>query len=387
MFPIIEIGGSARERGRQHGRHAHDRIRISIATYARLFAYCGLTWEEAQHKALGYRDVIADVSPSLIDEMAGIAEGAGVTESEILALNTRTEILPPTYPAIASTKWNDALAQNRAAGLPDWGECTALAVLPSASIDGKTWLGQNWDWIGPQRSALVILGITDEKDRRAMTLTEAGMLAKIGLNDRGLGIGLNILRSKDDGRTPGVPVHVLLRHLLDCDDVDSAIATARALRHGASSNIPIADAQGHAACLELSPRGVAVMMPEAGTLAHTNHYLDDVQAAHAAPLSAIASTEQRLACAMRHAQRRPLGRDALFALFRDDSEGAMSVCRLPDPALAPEVRIESIAGVVMDLVERVMWIAPDVPSRVDFEPVSLHSATQARVDPSLIAAD
>ena len=382
MFPILDIAGTPRTRGRLHGQLAREQIRISVATYARLFAYCGMTWTEATRKAAGYRDVIGDVAPSLLDEIAGIAEGAGLDASEVLALNARTEILPPTYPVSPSPLRAGALAANREAALPDWGECTALAVLPSASADGKTWLAQNWDWIGAQRAALVVLRMTDEHGRRAMTLTEAGMLAKIGLNDRGFGIGLNILRSLDDGTKPGVPVHVLLRHLLDCDDVEHAITTARALSHGASSNIPIADASGHAACLELSPRGVAVIVPHDGTLAHTNHYLDATQLEHAAPLSTIASTEQRLACAERHAMQKPIRRDSLFALLRDTGDGAYSVCREPDPSLEHEVRIESIAGVAMDLVERVMWIAPDVPSRVDFSPVALDTQAISIAQPS-----
>ena len=391
MFPIVEIAGGPRERGLLHGRIARKQVALSIATYARLFAYCGMTWTDAQGKAGRYRDVIGDVAPALLDEIRGIAEGAGRDESEILALNARTEILPPTFPVSQSPHRPDALSANRAAHVADWsdwGECTALAVLPSASADGKTWLAQNWDWIGPQRDALIVLRIADDDGRRAMTLTEAGMLAKIGINDRGLAIGLNILRSLDDGTQAGIPVHVLLRHLLDCDDVDHAIATARALSHGASSNIPLADAGGHAASLELSPRGVAVIVPENGTLAHTNHYLDNEQLSHAAPLSTIASTEQRLACARRHALARPIARDALFALLRDDSEGQLSVCREPDPAAEPEVRIESIAGVAIDTVERVMWIAPDVPSRVDFEPVALSAtASRSTAGGSLVAAD
>jgi len=42
MFPVIEIQGNPRKRGRIHGREAHSRIELSIATYARLFAYCGI---------------------------------------------------------------------------------------------------------------------------------------------------------------------------------------------------------------------------------------------------------------------------------------------------------------------------------------------------------
>ena len=369
MFPIIAISGTPHERGRQYGAQARGLVRLSIASYARLFAYCGLDWGEAQARAARYRGVIAAAAPALLEEMAGIAEGAGVAEAEILALNARTEILPPTYPAEPSAAWPAARERNRAAGIAEWGECTALAVQPAASRDGTAWLAQNWDWIGAQRAAMVLLRVTGEDGRCLLTLTEAGMLAKIGLNDRGFGVCLNILRSVDDGLAPGVPVHVLLRLLLGCDDVAAAVAAARSLDHGASSNILVADRDGNAGSIEVSPRGVAVLGPANGTLAHTNHFLDAKQAVHAATLNPLASTEQRLACALDHARRGPLGRDEIFALLRDTSGGELAVSRFPDPALAPEVRIETVAGVAMDLTEGVMWVAPDVPARVAFAAV------------------
>ena len=128
MFPIIDIAGAPRERGRQYGFAARGRILHSIATYARLFAYCGLTWGEAEVRALRYREPIAAAAPALLEEMAGTAEGAGVAESEILALNTRTEILPPTYPSDPAPDWSRLLESNRAAGVGDRVDVRAAAA-------------------------------------------------------------------------------------------------------------------------------------------------------------------------------------------------------------------------------------------------------------------
>ena len=86
------------------------------------------------------------------------------------------------------------------------------------------------------------------------------MLAKIGLHEAGFGLGLNILRSVDDGARPGVPVHVLLRHLLDCSSLAQARAEldrAARLGFGAGSNIACVDASGDIACFELAPAGWA----------------------------------------------------------------------------------------------------------------------------------
>ena len=389
MFPLIDVssGATPRERGRLHGAAARGRCAISRSTYARLFAHCGIDWSAACAKAWAYRDVIAAVDADLLEEMAGIAEGAGLDLSEVLALNCRTEILPPGFlgepDPVAAAR---ALAANRARGLPDWldeapldpavgdGECTAMVVAATASADGHTWFAQNWDWIGRQRPALVLLRSHDGRGTAFTTLTEAGMLAKIGLNSHGLALGLNILRSRGDGAQPGVAVHVLLRHLLSAPTLAQARRVLADLHQrlgfGAASNIPCADATGDVASFEVAPAGWAECRPTDGVVVHTNHFLcAPLQPEQVMPTSTL-STELRLATAQRHALPRPLGRVALECFLRDETDGLLSVCRSPDPALAPEARVESVAGVLIDCDARAMWVAPDVPSRVEFQPVA-----------------
>lgn len=373
MFPVIDLAGTAAERGRAHGSLARERIERSIATYARLFAYCGIDWTRAQRRAAGYRETIGAIDPDLVAEIEGVAAGSGRAVDEILALNARTEILPSTYPGEPHPDWRRIAAGNAGAGVPDWGECTAIAVKPAASATGGTLLAQNWDWLGAQRAALVLLRATTPSGRAYLTLTEAGMLAKIGLNDRGLGVCLNILRSRDDGSRPGVPVHVLLRVLLDCGSVAEAIGRASRLAFGASSNVLCADATGDTAALEFSPRGLHVVRGAGATLCHTNHFLAPGAASAESALAPSLSSVPRLdrAEAIAAALPRPIGIADLQRLLRDESDGFLSICRRPDPALAAEVRLESVASVIMEPAASRIHVAPGVPSLTDYVPVSL----------------
>lgn len=359
MFPIVEVSGNAFERGRMHGERARSRVELSLANYARLFAFNGMAWEEAQRRSAGYRDLIGSFDPDLLDEMEGIARGAGRPFSEILALNARTEILPPSF--LTGT---------------DAGECTAIAVCPSASSSSGTLLAQNWDWVGSQRVALILLRVRDGSDPGAapacLTLTEAGMLAKIGFNSCGVGVCLNILRSVFDGAHAGVPVHVLLRALLKRTSVRDAVEFSSKLSFGGSSNILMADSGGDAASLEFSPKGLRVVRAEGGTLCHTNHFLHPEaagwQAAHVANLSTL----PRLAKAREHAAARAEhGIEDVKRLLRDESAGLLSICRKPDASLPPEAQIESVASVIMELGRGIMHVAPDIPSRAAYQPVSL----------------
>ena len=356
MFPVIEVSGGAFERGRRHGEKARAHIARSIANYADLFDFCGLSWAAAQDLARPYRDVIGGFDAALLEEIDGIARGSGRGEAEILALNVRTEILPPSYLAGG-----------------DRGECTAIAVGPAASLTGSALLAQNWDWIGAQREALVLLRVAEEGgDPACLTLTEAGMLAKIGLNAAGFGVCLNILRSVFDGARTGVPVHVLLRALLKRASVRDAVEFAGKLSFGGSSNVLCADRGGDAASLEFSPRGLRVVRGDGATLCHTNHFVHPEARSWQALLADNLSTEPRLECARRHAAARARhGIEDLKRLLRDESAGVLSICRKPDLSLPAQARIESVASVIMELARGAMHVASDIPSRTDYLRVAL----------------
>jgi len=201
------------------------------------------------------------------------------------------------------------------------------------------------------------------------------MLAKIGMNQHGFTLGLNILRSLEDGLRPGVPVHVLLRHLLGCASLPAARAElsriGQTLGFGAASNIPCADAQGEVACFEVAPAGWGEVPPTQGVVVHTNHFVCEALLPAQAPMGHTLSSQPRLATALQHAAQRPIGQPELEGFLRDESDGFLSICRAPDMALPPEGRVESVAGVIINTRTRQMWIAPDVPSRCAFEPVDI----------------
>ena len=395
MFPCIDTLGaaSAHERGQIYGQEAKGRIQHSVITYARLFAACGIDWASACERAMRFEPVIEQVDADLMAELRGMAQGSGQSLGSLMALNCRTEILPPTFFTDEPQLAHAALAANRAAGLPDWladapwdgalkdGECTAMGVTAAASRTGQAWLAQNWDWMGRQREALVLLHTQGPSGQSITTLTEAGMLAKIGINQSGFALGLNILRSNRDGSRLGVPVHVLLRHLLDCRSVAHArerlhaLQTELGLGFGAASNVPCADAEGQAACFEVSPAGWAEVTPTEGVVVHTNHFVCESLLAEQAPMGPGLSSHNRLSTAGQHALKTPIGQADLERFLRDESDGFLSICRSPDPSVPPESRVESVAGIVMQTQPPAMWVACDVPSRVAFESVPLAAAS------------
>ncbi|MDO5532605.1 C45 family autoproteolytic acyltransferase/hydolase [Sutterella sp.] len=90
----IKVSGTPHERGLAYGRAAKERIHRVIEEYRVLFdKEAHMSWETAYEKAAVYEEPIRAYRPDLIEEMQGIAEGAGVDFRTILLMNCRSEVM------------------------------------------------------------------------------------------------------------------------------------------------------------------------------------------------------------------------------------------------------------------------------------------------------
>lgn len=338
------------ERGRELGRAHGAAVRATLAAYERMFAaLVGL--RPAEVDALGRRvgEALAPDHPEVVAEIAGIAAGAGVAAEGLLAVNARTEILAGR-------------------SLP---ECSVIGALPERS-GGATILAQNWDW-HPDLAESLVLWTVVEDGRRFTTLTEAGMLAKIGLNDRGLGLCLNILDSTLDG----VPVHVLCRLILQgAGELGEAEAILAAAEATASSCFSVAHAtgagEGAMAALELSPAGVRAVEPERGVLLHTNHFADESSAERDRGRRRWPDSGarlQELAERIRHGSER-LDADAIKDALRSHRGGRLALCCHDHLNPSRAKRQGTLASICMRLDRGRMELAPGAPCSARYRAVA-----------------
>lgn len=242
-LPCFILDGGPRERGLAHGQLLRERIHRTFDFYQdHLFRNSPLSAEQIRSRAEKVKQLIGDFNADYVIEIEAIAEAAGMESWKLYALNARTEIL------------NAPLA-----------ECTSLYFRETAL------LGQTWDWIREMEDLIVVLQYRYADGRNIITLTEPGMLAKIGLNNAGLGVCLNILLSAHE--LNGVPVHVLLRAILECATLDAARRTIIDSGCGKSSHFLVGDAQGHCFGMEFAAGSYRELAPQKSTLVHTNHCL------------------------------------------------------------------------------------------------------------------
>ena len=372
-FPVAEISGDAYERGFQLGKASKKRVLRSLQNYQTMFNTCDITWKQAGEVGLACLEPARELLPEVVIELEGLAAGADVDLASIAALNARTEILPANYLEKASGIPSANLADN---GILN--ECTALSLSLTGEHNREVWLAQNWDWLGLQREALVVVRAGNSDDSsRYLTVSEAGMLAKIGINHHGFGITLNILRSADDGQTSGLPVHLFLRGLLECKNVSEAKALASKAQFASSSNVLVADKSGAMASIEICPSGAKFIEVDSATaqsdqwLCHTNHFLHGELTGRDAGLKGNISTESRLQTALDSAGAIKGMRD-IENLLSDTSAGLQSICRFADESLPVAARIETVCAVVMNMNSAELWTTAAQPSISPYVKHALH---------------
>jgi len=243
-LPLLDVKGNPKVIGYAHGEFARSRIQEAFQLYRDLF--CRFSDKRLSELSLEFAQNIKTFCPEYGVEIEAIAEAAGLDPWCIYMLNARTEIHRHTD-------------KNSTAN-----ECTTLYFKDSCL------LGENWDWLRALEKLAITMRVERTDGHRILMITEPGIIGKIGLNSAGLGVCLNIL--KCDARVKGVPVHVLLRSVLDSKSVEEAVTTIRSADRGTMSNIMIADNKGDCVNLELAGDTLDVIRGTNNVSYHTNHY-------------------------------------------------------------------------------------------------------------------
>ncbi|MDX6308996.1 MAG: isopenicillin-N N-acyltransferase like protein [Nocardioidaceae bacterium] len=345
------------ERGRQRGVQVAARLRETWPIYQSLFAVtardAGRSPVDVPATAESCLDAVSTWSPELLRELEGVAAGSGFGLTTVMALNARTEVL----------------AQARSAGAT---ECSTLVQLHGG--DGSPIGAQTWDWHEELAGGWHLHTVRGD-DHTFVGLTEYGMLAKIGVNDAGLGVHLNLLRHASDARgrydnqrarpAGGVPVHLLARQILGrAASVAEAVEHARSAAVCASSVITVVSRE-EAVCVEISPAGVGLVEPSDGWLVHTNHFLEPRLAAGERVTEEVTTTFERedLLRSRVKAVAAPLEVEELAALLCAHDEDGVPVCRHPDGEATLGYRGSTLATVSLDPLRCAAGISAGGPCR------------------------
>lgn len=347
-FPLINLSGEPYECGRQYGEAAREMIHKNLERYWVLFEKMAYVERNLAMVYIPYHlKSIEKYAPDILNEMRGIASGANLTLEEVAAINCRSELLARAADTIIV-------------------ECTALFAAPEVTTNGEALLAQNWDWYDQFRGGTVLLRVEQPGKPTVLTLTEAGMVGKIGMNSAGIGVTLNLLMSRGYGT--GVPIHVMLRKALEANLADGASSAFYGADRAGSGNVIIAQKVGEAVDLELTPDFISVLYPEDGILAHTNHFLTPSLQTDDLAIAESQSSIWRYGRVKRLLQnaRGKLSVERVKEVLSDHFNYPHSICRHAEILQQDEEPVATLASIVMDLAAGEMHVSAGEPCREDF---------------------
>lgn len=353
FFPIISLKGKPFDMGFKHGRALNQQIGANLSLYMEMIlGNTGIKEEKLLEQALSFLPVLQEAAPSIVEEMEGIARGARVPIGSVLLLNARTELMSGTCLT---------------------GECTAIGLASQRTVDGHPLLAQNWDWMPWSKTGAAFFILQPAEGPRALIFGEAGQVGKIGLNEAGLGVLLNILVSGD--LQTGIPIHVLLRMILNEVDASGAAARIRNAARASASHFLLGDVEGNIIGLEFTPKTSSEILPSKSAIVHTNHFCDSSVTDTDLTLSMLPDTVKRLDRAKKLIdQREKWTSHELRDVFMDHQNGPTSICRHVDTSVPIHLQTETVGSFVFDLFKKKIQATYGQPCRNAYREVSLHES-------------
>lgn len=270
---VVELSGTARERGRIYGEAAKPLIAGIVELWREELGSFGadkavkntIAPDIYLNEFLSQTDHLAALTqwaPDVLEEIKGIAEGSGQPFENIFGLHLGDE------------EWMFGMSR-RAAQTAD--KCTAFAVASQVDKNQENnihFAGQNMDigsWVDNKQVLLRVM--PSDKAPEALVFSIAGNTGLNGLNAKGLGVTCNTLSQLSYSST-GLPVGAIVRSILTMQSIDEAEQFLRRVPHASGQNYILSSA-GDIRCFECSANSVVRYLPEGGEnrVFHTNHPL------------------------------------------------------------------------------------------------------------------
>ena len=337
--PLVRVSGTHREMGRQIGEACKTQVQHSIQNACMLveasYDYLQLTWEGAQIQARKYIPFAQERYPQYIEELQGIAEGAGVSFYDVAVVNAMEAV---TMDALHLTK------------------CTSMAVNEERTADGHVLMAHNEDWLPEDENDVYILEAFPKDEPPFLAMTYGCLLANVGFNAYGIGQSCDSVYPNDS--RIGIPRVVNSRAVL-------AVRTpAEAMRHmlvphrAAGYNHQLVHESGEMYNVEVSARNFAIQYVVDGIVVHTNHFLDRQMRTIEEDPDELVDTRVRYFRAyrlLRQTNKHTV--KTLQAIQRDHLNAPNSICNHVEEDDIPLDREKTINALVIDLTARAMYLS------------------------------
>ncbi|MBM4076700.1 MAG: hypothetical protein FJ267_13810 [Planctomycetes bacterium] len=245
-YPFVHAEGPPRELGRLHGSKAKQQIAGFLDF---LSSSLRLSRESLRSRAGRFEPLFRQQCPHLLEEVDGLAEGAGIHRLDALAVQMRGEL-------------NEV--QDEA--------CTALAVSRGKTSDREILIGQNSDNPPELKDYGYVLRLAPIHGPRMLMWTFGGMIGYHGLNQSGVAHFANALGGGPRWKF-ALSHYPLKRLILEQTSLNGVRQVMSSVPVCSNGNYVLCDGTGEITDIELTSEGpFEIGCDEEGIVVHSNHY-------------------------------------------------------------------------------------------------------------------
>jgi len=242
---LVAISGSPREQGQAYGRmfaddihqfleqHIYKAFNSKTVTRKRMLDYAGACLKP-----------IRQLSPQLAERYAGMAEGSGLRLEEQVLITLHEEL------------WHGGI-------IPGREHCTAVAVGPPDTNDGKAYVCQSWDWYGDLYGKSQMIRWRNRAEPSVISYSYPGLWVAAGINSAGIALTWTSVWTGAAAVKPprpavGVPTYALISRLLEQRSLEAVVKEAKRVQVAGWFTFVLADGKGNLMNIEGSPKQLVV---------------------------------------------------------------------------------------------------------------------------------
>jgi isopenicillin-N N-acyltransferase-like protein len=337
--PMIKVKGSHRQMGQQIGEACSNQVRHCVENAHVMiddtYDYIALDWAGAVIQSRKYIPFAQERYPQYVDELMGMAEGAGVSFEDMCVLVSMEAVT------------SDALHLSK---------CTSMAVCGDNTADGHVLIAHNEDWTPEEENDVFVVHGEPEDEPPFLAMTYGGYPVAVGFNAYGISQCCDSVYPRDS--RIGVPRLIVARSVLSAKTPAEAIRRALIPQRAAGYNHFIAHESGEIYSVEASARDFALLYANDGWLSHTNYYIDPKMAAiEYDPDAHIPKRVRHYRANRLLAETEKHTIKSLQAILRDHINYPHAICNHDENMSHPIDREKTICSIIMDLTARAMHLA------------------------------
>ena len=333
---LLRVKGSHREIGRQIGEARAESIKLHVENTRTLietsYSQLELDWNGAQIQSRKYIPFAQERYPQYVEEMVGIAEGAGVSFDDVAVINALEAV---TIDALHLTK------------------CTSMAVNDDGSENEHVLVAHNEDWLPEDEPCVYLLHVEADDEPPIMAVNYGAFLPNTGFNGCGLAQCCDTVYTTDC--RIGVPRAVVARAVLAARTPEDAIRRMLTPRRAAGYNHLLAHESGELYNVEVSARKFGILYAHDNYLVHTNHFLDPGMQPLEKDADTLVGTRLQYYRALRLLRKTPQHTiKTLQAIQRDHVHYPNSICNHVITTPIPLDREKTVCAMIIDITTRTL---------------------------------